>query len=117
MSGSATVGWTPDLPEKIFDAEEPEAGRHGGWEYQEARREVLPDEDGVLPHRAVPLLDKESGEELPLFLPTPSFMASADEGQEAGCAFFCFFLLAFTLFRLFFLCNFLGTLFGPIRDR
>ena len=44
-----------------------------------------------------------AGEELPLFLPTPSFMASADEG--VGCTFFCFFLLSLTLFWLLFLCR------------
>ena len=38
-------------------------------------------------------------EELPLFLPAPSFIASAGEDQGAGCAFFCFFLLSLTLVR------------------
>jgi hypothetical protein len=31
------------------------------------------------------------GEELPLFLPTPSFMASAEEGQDLGATFLCSF--------------------------
>jgi len=32
-----------------------------------------------------------AGEELPLFLPTPSFMASADGGYGVGHASFCSF--------------------------
>jgi len=33
MGGGTAVGWRPDLQEKVQDAEEPEAGRYGGWEF------------------------------------------------------------------------------------
>ena len=38
-----------------------------------------------------------AGEELPVFLPTPSFMASAGEDYGTGCAFLLSFLLWFPL--------------------
>jgi len=44
------VGGRPDLQEEVQDAGKPEAGRHGGWEHQEARLKVLPAEDGALPN-------------------------------------------------------------------
>jgi len=33
------MGGGPDLQEEVQDAEKPEAGRYGCWEYQEARLE------------------------------------------------------------------------------
>jgi len=45
--------------EVVQDAEKPEAGRHGCWEHQEARLEVLPTEDRALPFRAVPQWTKD----------------------------------------------------------
>jgi len=53
------VDWRPDLQNEVQDAEEPEAGRRGCWEHQEARPTVLLGEDGALPFRAVPPLDEE----------------------------------------------------------
>jgi len=49
-----------------------------------------------------------AGEE-PLFLPTPSFLASTDDEYEGVLRFplFSFFV---SLFRIIFLCNFLGAL-------
>lgn len=38
-----------------------------------------------------------TGEELPLFLPTTAFMASAGEDQGTGCAFLLFLPLRFPL--------------------
>jgi len=66
-----TVGWRPDLQEKAQDAKEPEAGRHGGWEYQEARLEALPDEEMPLPHRAVSPVDEEPAYRSVLVVPVP----------------------------------------------
>jgi len=45
MGGGPAVGWRSHLQEEIQDTKKPEARRHGCWEYQEARLEVLPDED------------------------------------------------------------------------
>jgi len=40
------VSGGPDLLVEVPDACAPEAGWHGDWEHQEARLEVLPDQDG-----------------------------------------------------------------------
>jgi len=42
------TGWGQGLQGEIEDAEKPKAGRHGSWEYQEARLAVVPGEDGAL---------------------------------------------------------------------
>jgi len=54
VGGGTAMGETPDIQVDIQAAEEPEAGRHGGWEHQEAC--FVTDEDGGLPHRIGPLL-------------------------------------------------------------
>jgi hypothetical protein len=50
------------------------------WEWREREEERKQETEG---------LGAEVEEERPLFLPTPSFMASADEEQESGVAFLC----------------------------
>jgi len=65
------VGWRPDLQDKVPDAGKPEAGRHGGWEHQEACLAVLPDQDGALSNQAVPQLDEESAHPTMLVVPVP----------------------------------------------
>jgi len=59
VGGGTSVGWGPDLQEEVPTAGQPKARWHGSWEHQEARLAVLPDQDGALPDRAVPQLDKE----------------------------------------------------------
>ena len=59
VGGGTSVGWGPDLQDKIQDAEKPEAGRYSCWEHQGGCLTALPDEDGALSFRAVPPLDKE----------------------------------------------------------
>jgi hypothetical protein len=49
----------PDHQEEVEDAAPAAARQDGGWEFQEARHEVLPAEDRPLPHRAIPELDEE----------------------------------------------------------
>jgi len=46
VGGCLARSWRPDLQAEVRDSEEPkpEAGRHGGWEFQEACLEVLPGE-------------------------------------------------------------------------
>jgi len=65
------VGWRPDLQDEVPDAGEPEAGRHGSWEHQEASLAVLPDQDGTLPDRAVPQLYEEPAHPAMLVAPVP----------------------------------------------
>jgi len=65
------VGWRPDLQDEIQDAEKPEAGRHGDRKHQEACLAVLLAEDGALPHRVVPLVDKEPTHRVVLVVPVP----------------------------------------------
>jgi len=67
----ASVGWRPGPQDEVPNAGEPEAGRHGDWEQQEACLEALPDQDGALPIRAVPLLDEEPGHPAVLVEPVP----------------------------------------------
>jgi len=70
------VGGRPDLQEEIHDAGESETGRHGCWKHQEACLEVLPAEDGALPHRTVPALGESTPNSPVLVVPLPH----ADEG-------------------------------------
>jgi len=65
------MGWRSDLPEEIQDAEKPEAGRHGCWEHQEARLEVLSAEDGALSDRRIPALDEITPNSPVLVVPMP----------------------------------------------
>jgi len=74
VGGSPTMGWRPDLQE-ARNAEEPETGRHGGWEFQEACLKVLPTEDRSLPLRAIPHLAEESAH---------SSAGGADAGRRPG---------------------------------
>jgi len=53
------MGGRPNPQEEIQNAEEPEAGRRGGWKQQETCLTVLPGEDGALPDRAVPIMDEQ----------------------------------------------------------
>jgi len=69
------VGRRPDLQEEIQAASESEAGRHGGWEHQEACLVVLPDENWALPYRAVSPLDEEPAHPAVLVVP----MSEADD--------------------------------------
>jgi len=71
------VGWGSDLQGEIQDAGKPEAGRHGGWGRKEACLAVLPGEDGALPHRAVPPLDKEPTHPTVLVVPVPDLDSGA----------------------------------------
>jgi len=68
---SPAMGWRPELQEEIQSAEGPEAGRHGGWELQEACLKVLLAEDKSLPLRAIPQLDEESADRPVLVVPIP----------------------------------------------
>jgi hypothetical protein len=65
------VGWRPDLQKEIQNAKEPKAQRYGCWEHQAACCEVLPYEDGALPYRRVPTLDKVASEPPVLVVPMP----------------------------------------------
>jgi len=61
----------PDLREEIQNAEEPEAGLHGGWDFQAACFKFLPAEDRSLPLQAIPQPDEESTHCPVLVVPTP----------------------------------------------
>ena len=71
MSGSAPVGWRSDLQGKVPAAEKPKARWRGGWEHQEACLSVLPAQDGALPNRTVPQLDKEASHATMLVVSVP----------------------------------------------
>ena len=77
MGGSPAVGCRTELQEEIQDTENPEAGRHGSWEFQEGRLEVLPAEDRSLPNRAVPSVGEEPTHHLVPVVPVPD----ADSGS------------------------------------
>jgi len=63
-------GW-PDLQEETQDAEKPEARPHGGWEHQQARHVVLPDEDGAQLYQTVSPLGEQSAYPTVLVVPMP----------------------------------------------
>jgi len=56
VGGSSAMGWRPDLQEEIQNAEKPQAGRRGRWEYQEACFKVLSAEGRARPHWTVPAI-------------------------------------------------------------
>jgi len=53
------MGWGLNLQEEVLVACEPAAQWYGSREHQKARLAVLPAQDGALPDRAIPQLDKE----------------------------------------------------------
>jgi len=85
-------------------AEEGAKSEAPGWELRELRereeeREVEAEELGAA--------GEPDAKQAPLFLPTPSFMASAEKDGGADCAFFCLFPGSLALVRTPFLCDFL----------
>jgi len=71
VGGSAAMGWRPDLQDEIQNAEKPQAGRHGGWKYQETCFKILPAESVALPHRTVLALGEGSPYCPALVVPVP----------------------------------------------
>jgi len=71
MGGGAGVGWRSVLQKEVQNAGKPEARRHGRGEHQAACREVLPAEDGALPHGRIPALDEISPDPAVLVVPVP----------------------------------------------
>jgi len=79
VSGGAPAGWRPGLQDEVQDDEEPEAGRHGSWEYQEACPTVLLGENRPLPYHAVPTMGKEPAHPAVLVVP-----ASDPDSGDSG---------------------------------
>jgi len=53
------MGWRPNLQERAQGTKEPEAGRYGGWEFQEGWLEVLSGGYRSLLFREVPSVNEE----------------------------------------------------------
>jgi len=68
---------------RLVPAEDDTGSEASEWERRERREREE--------ERRVEAEELGAREELPLFLPAPSFMASADEDKEAGHAFLCSF--------------------------
>jgi len=88
---------------RLVPTEEGAASEVSEWELRE-REEVTRAEARELGAAG----ELSAGEELPQFLPAPSFMAPADDDWGASCTFFCFSLLSLSFVRTLFRCEFFG---------
>ena len=72
MGGGTPMGGGPNLQEEVPVACEPAAQWYSSREHQKAHLAVLPAQDGALPDRAIPQLDKELPHPAILVVPVPN---------------------------------------------
>jgi hypothetical protein len=81
IGGSPPVGWKPNFQDKVQVAGQAATRRTGRGQLQEERLKVLPAEDRLLPHRAVPEPDKEPPHPSVLVVP----VQVTDETNRRSC--------------------------------